>query len=205
MIWGNHSLFGQSTPQTNVIQSDKKQTVSFSYSPVSTYIISLKQSFEKFEVVLGEFGVRGVGYKPYLVSGIFTVGYRHAIKERLTVTLNLSYQQIGRKWDLYVDAYSPYYYTERFHFFQVVPEVRYDYVKREHIALFLSAGIGVNYFYNIKSIYSDIIEPYTKTDLGFQIWALGFEITPVNNLVVNIKPVGIGTIGFFEIGLGYRF
>jgi len=204
VVLGIHSLFGQSISEINALQSDKKQTISLSYSPIDINMIRYSLSYNKFDVVLGEFGVKGVVYKPH-TSGIFTVGYSRAIKERITVTLNLSYQQIWRKWDLYVDVNSPHYYTERFHVFQVLPEVRYDYVKRKAVALFLSTGIGVNYFYNTRGAYGDVIASYKRAILGYQIWFLGLEVNPVENLVLCMKSVGFGTIGFFEFGLGYRF
>jgi len=198
-----HSLFGQSTAQPEALQSDKKNAISLSYSPIDINMIRYSLSFNKFDVVLGEFGVKGVFYEPY-TAGIFTVGYSRAIEERITLTLNLSYQQIWRKWDLYVDANSPHHYTERFHFFQILPELRYDYVKRETAAIFLSTGVGVNYFYNTRGAYGDVIAPYKRAILGYQIWLLGFEVT-VENLILCVKPIGFGTIGFLEFGLGYRF
>ena len=203
-VLGINLSFGQSTAEINALKSDIKHRISLSYSPIDINMIRFSASFKTFDVTLGEFGVKSVVYEPNLV-GVFTVGYGRAIEERITVTLNLSYQQIWRKWDLYVDANSPHYYTERFHFFQVLPEARYDYVKRKSIALFLSTGIGVNYFYNTRGAYSDIITSYNRAVLGYQVWLLGLEVYPIENLVLCMKPVGFGTIGFLEFGLGYRF
>ena len=208
VIFGSHSLSAQSIPQTDTLLGDKKQTISLSYSPVAMsgklLQVYLPFSFNKFDVVLGEFGVKGVVYEPQ-ASGLFTIAYGRTIEERVTLRFNLSYQQIWRKWDLYVDAYSPHYYTERFHFFQIMPEVRYDYVKRKNIALFLSGGIGLNYLHNTRGVYGDVIASHRGLGVGFQIWLFGLEVEPIENFLLRMNFLGFGTIGVLEFGLGYRF
>jgi hypothetical protein len=199
------SLVAQSEPQTN---TDKNQAISFSYSPFTftRFFVGVEKNMsDGYKVIPGEYGVKAVVYAPEGAIGSFTIAYGRSLTERVSFGLGLTYEQFHRKWDLYVDANSPHYFKERFHVFQVIPQIRIDYVKRKNVALFCSAGLGWGYSFNTRGRFGDIIEPKNKSIGGFQIWLLGFEVNPTDNLLIRFNTIGFGTIGFGEFGLGYRF
>jgi hypothetical protein len=211
IIFGSCSLFGQSTEQTTLPPSWKNNIVTFSYSPVlrfmlpmTTFLDSISPPYNsEFGVIRGEFGIRGVYYQ-YENSGIFSLAYGRHIHERVVLAMNFTYQQVSRKWDLYVDAHSPHHFTERFHHFQLMPEIRYHYVKVRGASLFLGAGIGLNYSHHNVGRFGDVIPSRKDIGWAFQFWPFGFHGEPIENLVIRFC-IGIGTRGVFEFGVGYRF
>ncbi len=188
--------------------TNKKQMMMLSVSPMPMTLKMLdlftSYGYNNFAVIPGDFGVKGVAYEPK-ISGLFTFAYGRYIDTKVLLKLNVSYLQLWRKWDLYVDAHSPHYYTERIHFFQVMPEIRYDYYKRKYIDLFFAVGLGVNYSFDKRGDYKDVIPSQNGIGLAFQIWAFGLEFKPIDNLLVRLNALGFGAIGPAEIGIGYRF
>ncbi|MDR2906785.1 MAG: hypothetical protein LBU91_02200 [Bacteroidales bacterium] len=208
-ILGTCLLFGQDTVQINIPENHKKQFVSLSFSPFSlslqTLQIYLPFAYSSFNVVQGEFGVKGVVYEPHN-SGLFTIVFGRTVKERLDLIVNLSYQQFWREWDLYVDAHSPHYYTERFHYFHVLPEVRYNYYQKKGVSLFLSGGVGIDYFRNAPGRYSDVIDTINSIGFAYQLWLFGIQVEPQKAKGLSFRTaVGFGARGAIEFGLGYRF
>jgi opacity protein-like surface antigen len=86
-----------------------------------------------------------------------------------------------------------------------MPEIKYNYVNRKRVNLFMSGGFGLNYLRNTSGEYSDIIENRNGFGFGLQVWFLGLEIKPVENVVIRLNTLGYGTLGIMEFGLGYRF
>ncbi|MDR0438029.1 MAG: hypothetical protein LBH22_06990 [Bacteroidales bacterium] len=210
IILVSSSLFGQSTEQTDTLPRVKKQIVSLSYSPMFLSgqlkpLLDDINSYGKFGVIRGEYGVKAV-YYGYENSGLFSLAYGRYIHKKIFLTMNLSYQQIWRKWDLYVDANSPHYFTERFHQIQVMPEVRYNYIttKDGSASLFLAAGVGLNHIHNNVGKFGDIISSRKGESLAYQVWLFGFQGKPIENIILHLH-LGFGTRGFLEFGLGYRF
>ncbi|MCL2413812.1 MAG: hypothetical protein FWC94_00965 [Bacteroidales bacterium] len=209
IIFGSYSLFGQSVSDTAILQKGKEQAVFFSYSP--TWALAFRFIDDIFatrpghSVIFGEYGVKGVVYFPRTV-GLFNLAYERSITNRLSWRVNLAYMQIRQKWDLYVDESSPHFFTERIHSFQLVPEIRFDYVKRRDVSLFMSGGLGLHYFHNSVGRFGDIIEPNSGFGLGFQIWLLGLEVAMIDSFVFRLNTLGFGTLGgVIEFGFGYRF
>ena len=209
IILGRFSLMGETISQIDVANNEKKQTVFLSWSPIgmSKKVIEVLDPFavNNFDVITGEYGVRAVVYNPQRMTGLFIASYEYSLDERTSFRLNLGYQTFLRKWDLYINEFSPHYFNERFHFFQLMPEVKYNYVHRKRANLFLSGGLGLNYLHNTRGRYSDIIEDHGGFGLGFQVWLLGLEIKPAENVVIRLNTIGYGTLGVMEFGLGYRF
>ena len=71
--------------------------------------------------------------------------------------------------------------------------------------MFLSAGFGLTYFHNTRGKFTDIIESHSGFDGTFQVWLLGFDVPITENLALQIKTFGLGSIGVLEFGVGYRF
>jgi hypothetical protein len=206
---GSFSLTGATISQIDEVNNDKNQTFFLSWSPIGMSVKTIEAlglfTFDNFDVIKGEYGIRGVVYNPERITGLFIASYEYAFDKRTSFRVNLGYQTFSRKWDLYVDAFSPHYFNERFHFLQLMPEVKYNYVNKEKLNLFLSSGVGLSYLYNTRGRYVDTIEDHSGFGLGFQVWLLGFELKPVDNFVVRLCTVGYGTLGVVEFGLGYRF
>lgn len=212
ILW-NCSLFGQSQPEINIPQNDRKNTVAFSYSPVSltSAIISFNNglgsifSSNNFGVVWGDYGVRGVVYSPRMTAGLFSIAYERSIGNRLSWRIGFAYEQFRSDWDLYVNEFSPHYFTERTHIFQLIPEIRFDYLRRQSVRFFMSGGLGLIYFQNSVGDFGDIIGRNRGVGVGFQIWLFGIEVEPVENFVLRVNTIGLGTLGLLELGVGYRF
>ena len=212
IVLGTYVLFGQSNPQGEFPHNNKRQMVSLSYSPITltsytaAMVNALAEAFgSDYNVIYGQYGVKGVSYFPSAVFGLFSANYEYSIVPRLSLRVCLTYEQLKRKWDLYTDANSPHGFTERFHFYQILPELRFNYVKREDFSMFLSAGFGLTYFHNTRGKFTDIIESYSGFDSAFQVWLLGFDVSITENLALQIKALGFGAIGVLELGVGYRF
>jgi hypothetical protein len=119
--------------------------------------------------------------------------------------MNFAHQRIWRNWDLYVDVNSPHYFTERFHQFQIMPEIRYNwFVPRDGTSVFSGVGFGLNYLHQNVGEFGDIIPSRKGASLAYQVWIFGLHGKLVENLVLRLC-FGFGTRGFLEFGLGYQF
>jgi hypothetical protein len=213
IIFGNSFLFGQQEPEIAIPQNDRYQIVSLAWTPITLagYTTGVSDAIVRFfvsnnfEVIEGKYGVRGVAYNPAKSTGGFILAYERTLSKRTSVRICMSYEMLWRKWDLYVNANSPHFFSERFHIFQMLPEIRFDYVSRERIALFTSAGVGLGSFFNTRGKFGDIIENQNGFDLAFQIFLLGLEARLENNMLIRFKTLGLGTVSTLELGVGYRF
>jgi hypothetical protein len=211
IILGSYALFGQPASDVTMPQNGKNQAVAFSYSPSWRLAFRFFENMDVFfggqglDIRFGEYGIKGVVYFPR-TAGLFNLAYERSITNRLSWRVNLAYMQILQNWDLYVDANSPHFFTERIHSFQLVPEIRFDYARRRGFSIFMSGGLGLHYFRNSVGRFGDVIGANSGFGLGFQIWLLGFEIDMIDNFVFRLNTLGFGTLGaIIEFGVGYRF
>ena len=110
IVLGSYSLFAQSAQQGTFTNANRN-SVTLSYSPTPIFNAPfLSNRYGNFGVIHGEYGIRAVYYR-FQNSGVFTLTYGRQVHEMIVLMINLSYQQIWREWDLYVDAYSPHHFT----------------------------------------------------------------------------------------------
>lgn len=216
IILGSSLLFCQTLPEVEVAKTEKKHGLTFSYSPPFALLMRKEQALDydsytngpfskekRFGTVLGEFGVKGVYYY-YQSLGVFSAAYGWDIHPRLTLALNASYQCIRRKWDLYIDADSPHFFTERFHQFQIMQELQFNYYKKKGTSIFMSAAVGVDYLFNTRGKYREVITYVEKTTLAYQLWLFGVHAQLDENWMLRLC-AGYGTKGICEIGVGWNF
>jgi len=217
IIFGNNFLFCQSDISQIELHREKKQTVTLSYSQMIMgnfndlfanfhldYTDRSTSNNQRYGVVRGEFGVKAVFYR-HDNLGTFSVAYGRHLTKKIMLTASLSYMHFSRKWDLYVDANSPHYFTERFHLFQFMPEVQYNYLttKDGSTSLFLAAGLGIAQMHNNVGRFGDVITSKKGANLAYQVWLFGLQ-GKVEDVIINFR-LGHGTRGILELGLGYRF
>jgi len=211
IIFGSCVLFAQTTEQTTS-PNTRKNIVTFSYNPalilIAPFLDDLRE-YRRFGVIHGEFGVRAV-YYTYENSGIFSLAYGRQIYDRdrqqIVLLINLSYQQIWRKWDLYVDARSPHHFTERFHHFLIMPEVRFNWLTSRDGSATLSSGIGFGVRYLRQNVgrFDDII----PAQGGGITSAFHLSVLELRGNIENFTlgfNFGVGARGFLEFSVGYRF
>ncbi|MCL2416542.1 MAG: hypothetical protein FWD02_01220 [Bacteroidales bacterium] len=206
ITFGSCVLFAQATEQTTSL-SMRKNIVTFSYNPALILIAPFLDNStdnNRFSVIHGKYGIRAVYYR-YENSGIFSLAYGRHVHEQIVLMINLSYQQVWRKWDLYVDAHSPHHFTERFHHFLIMPEVRANWFTSRDGSTTLSSGIGfgIRYLHQNVGRFGDVIPAQGGVTSAFHLSVFGLQGN-IQNFTLNFN-LGIGARGFLELGIGYRF
>ena len=86
----------------------------------------------------------------------------------------------------------------------ILPAVKFDWLRREHIGLYSKAGLGASFMME-RQKEDNGTKLYSSTDvmLNFQVSALGFEAG--NQHIRGFAEVGVGEQGVFVVGLRYKF
>lgn len=139
--------------------------------------------------------------------GTFSVGYRYSV-DRFAFGTKLSY--IPLTTDVRLKSSKKTDYQSKQNYFVILPTASYQYLKRNHVELYGSLGVGVaigKATYNGeteagKEFIKDLSST-SQTGFAFQITPIGLRVG--SDVIGGFVELSYGTTGFVTAGLSTKF
>ena len=199
---------GMATPL--FAQTEKKQSFSLSYHPVTMYALTSDNSpymhnkdniFGKnFEAVLGNYGYKAVGYDTYNY-GAWELAYKRILNRQLQFNLGLSCELSSKHWDLYNQPDGPQQKRLMDYRINLLPGIDIFVLNREPTKLFFSLQTGGQWIHRSME-YFDSTER-NKPDFVWQFW-FNLDQKVYDSFGITLG-TGYGTLGIFKLGVSYHF
>jgi len=196
------------TPLT--AQTEKKQSLSIAYYPVTMYAFTGDKSpymhnkdeifGKKFEAVLGEYGYKAVGYNTHNY-GAWELAYKRILNKRFQFNLGLSCEFSSKYWDLYDRPDGPRQKRIMDYRINLLPGIDLFVLNREQTKLFFSGQAGGQWIRRGMEYFDG--NERNKQGFAWQFWFV-IDQKVYDSFSINLG-TGYGTLGILKIGVSCHF
>jgi len=191
-------------------QTEKKQSLSFSFYPATMYAITKDRSqymhdnnntkWIEYESLLGDYGYKAVGYYTYHY-GAWELSYKRVLTGHFQFNLGLGCELSSKHWDLYDRPDGPRTKRIMDYRFFLLPGFDYLILNREQNKIRFSGQAGAAWIHRGLEYFDD--NARDKQKFAWQFWCVYDR--KISNLLFIDMGVGYGTLGIFKIGLSHPF
>ena len=130
--------------------------------------------------------------------GAFNISYMYNPLKWLAMGASFSYHSSAQR--VYERTTEKLLDSNRNSSYSLVLKARFVYLNREWIRLYgnIGMGIGINHYENVPYYYG-----YARTYFTGQFTPFGLEVG--KNLFGYFEPIGLGSLGMYCVGIGYKF
>lgn len=186
------------------LRAQERHSFSISYSPLSLrglqYHWQSETERREMTIIPGDYGYKAVGYdRSY--PGVLMLSYNYHMSEKIKVGMDVGYECVKKKWDLYENPSGPQTVNQQIHSLYFLPGAGYIYVSNPTITFSSVAQAGLSYMWSdFRYSRSRDKEHYT---FAAQVWLidLKYKLGPFS----LDGSLGAGSLGFCRLGLGMHF
>ena len=193
-------------------QTEKKQSLSLSYHPVTMYTIKPDRSAYmhnsdnrwfggvEFEALFGNYGYKAVGYDTYNY-GALEIAYKRILNKHFQFNIGLGCELSSKNWDLYDVPDGPRLKRIMDYRIILLPGIDIFLLNQPSNKLYLSGQAGAMWIHRGLEYFDK--NERNKQNFAWQFW-LVYDYYIENLFCINYG-VGYGTLGILKIGISYPF
>jgi len=191
-------------------QTEKKQSISLSYHPVTMYVITKDRSAYmhdknndkgiEYEALFGNYGYKAVGYNTYHY-GAWEIEYKRILTKRFQFIAGLGCELSSKYWDLYDRPDGPR--SKRIMDYRIIflPGIDYFLLNKPSNKLFFSGKAGASLFHRGLEYFDS--KEQNKQNFAWQLWFV-YERKITDSFFID-SGCGYGTLGIIKIGIVKKF
>lgn len=191
-------------------QTEKKQSFSLSYYPVTMYTITNDDKSPymhdknnskgiKYEALPGDYGYKAVGYNTHNY-GAWELAYKRILNKRFQFNLGLSCELSSKHCDLYDQPDGPRLKRIMDYRINLLPGIDYFVLNQEQTKLLFSGQAGGQWIHRGMEYFDS--NERNKQYFAWQFW---FVIDQkIHDLFSINLGTGYGALGIFKIGVSFH-
>lgn len=176
-------------------QTKHQLSVSYGVIPNSTWISAI----EDCATIISSVGL--VGYDNDKDIGAISAEYLYHVSDLIAVGASGVFAHTQK--DIIFEADKSKGGTEKINFFTVMPTVKFDWLRKEHVGLYSKVAAGVSIINDSQKCVGADDYKHTSACFNFQASFIGVEVGSAN--VRAFAELGLGEQGMLLAGVRFRF